>query len=1187
MIIIFNTTTLAIEYPDMDSALSKTLDVLNYVFTSVFVVETAIKMVGYGIKGYFNDTWNRFDFVIVMVSVAEIIIVQMSTSNSVGGLSVLRAFRIFRILRLAKRWVTMQRLIKVIGTSLSDLGNITFLLGVFVFTFAVLGKQFFQETYTLETFPNGIPRWNFSDFEHSFLLVFRIMCGEWVEPLWETLEGDMGYMPVLYYLPYVAIVNFIILNLFVALLINSFDDETSMPPNENALDVDDDEHSLVLPSTEKNTFEARSTQLKSQMSPPISDSSSTVAASEPKDLFNETLHASKCFEFRLTRPTGIPSRTFGDSAFAVNSSPIQQEDDLLPTNSFSTFVGRSSSYIAAKKETIGQTFDDERIGLNKGTYASSQPRSSLALSLRRGGAQIIEHRLFEPIILTLILASSVALALEDIHLRDRPNLAEALDYLNVFFAAIFVYEFLVKCLGIGVFAYFKSGWNAFDFLLVVTSCIALIETGSEASSSLIGLRTLRALRPLRAVSRWEGMKVVVDALFRSIPGIANVLLVCVLVWLIFAIMGVQFFGGKFWKCTLDGQTLPAEVVYDKTACIAGAGLNYVWENPNINFDNIGYALLALFQVATFEGWMEVIHDAVDISGPDLQPSFESSFESYYFFVLFIIIGSFFILNLFVGVIIDNFSALKVEYESEGLVGGLFLTTKQRKHFKDLSKLVKKLPPPAAPIPETFWRLKFFNLTNSEAFEKFMLTVILCNLVTLCVDHWNEAQVFVDFSLYANICFTIIYFFEVVVKLIGLSTWYFKSNWNIFDFLVVIVSIVGIVLELQLNRSVGSETSGFVGIIKTMKVLRVGKLFRHSSKFEGIRILLGTIVLSLPSLMNIGMLLLVVVFIFAIIGMALFKNLMHNGAITQTNNFETFSNALLVLFRLNTSAGWNDIVAACSLEPSGSPDSCVNEFFGENYGNCGSRGAAQAFFACYTLVSFLIIVNMYVAVILENLEEANHDQSPLLHADGFEDFYKMWLRIDQESTRYIPAARLVELLEGIKGKLGFDSGYFAAHPRVLKGLAIPIHNIPSKQTNIGTEINEKWTSAPNMPVTREFATAQDFSEFDLNKSQDGSIQLVEFGVSYSEEEFVSCVEVIYALVKHSMLTMIEHTGTTNEHNLPQKLDDAIMSRFVKLFPPSKEKSKYEKKGEVQKIGKTMNDVARFLPKPSIRLGDAGF
>ncbi len=105
--------------------------------------------------------------------------------------------------------------------------------------------------------------------------------------------------------------------------------------------------------------------------------------------------------------------------------------------------------------------------------------------------------------------------------------------------------------------------------------------------------------------------------------------------------------------------------------------NGLWLNSVVNFDNVGMGLLALFQVATFEGWLDITSAAADQRGIGKQPAFEHSFQSYVFFIIFIIFGSLLSLNLFVGVIIDSFNRLKSKFEAEGKEGGLFMTDSQR------------------------------------------------------------------------------------------------------------------------------------------------------------------------------------------------------------------------------------------------------------------------------------------------------------------------------------------------------------------------------------------------------------------------------------------------------------------------------------------------------------------------------
>ena len=101
------------------------------------------------------------------------------------------------------------------------------------------------------------------------------------------------------------------------------------------------------------------------------------------------------------------------------------------------------------------------------------------------------------------------------------------------------------------------------------------------------------------------LQVTVNALFSSIPGIGNVLLVCLVFWLIFSILGVQLFAGKFYKCVdSEGNRLSASEVYDKAACISSNG-TYTWINSNINFDNVANGFLALFQMVGFHYFITI------------------------------------------------------------------------------------------------------------------------------------------------------------------------------------------------------------------------------------------------------------------------------------------------------------------------------------------------------------------------------------------------------------------------------------------------------------------------------------------------------------------------------------------------------------------------------------------------------
>ena len=154
----------------------------------------------------------------------------------------------------------------------------------------------------------------------------------------------------------------------------------------------------------------------------------------------------------------------------------------------------------------------------------------------------------------------------------------------------------------------------------------------------------------------NSLKTVVNSLIYSIPAIFNVFIVCMIFWLIFSIIGVTLFKGLFYKCVSSSTGVKDTTVKNKAECLAKIGVQ--WQNSKINFDNVAAGFLALFQVATFQGWIEIMQDAVDITNIDEQPSARSSEWVYIYFIGFILIGSHFILRLIIAVIIDNFNLLK-------------------------------------------------------------------------------------------------------------------------------------------------------------------------------------------------------------------------------------------------------------------------------------------------------------------------------------------------------------------------------------------------------------------------------------------------------------------------------------------------------------------------------------------------
>jgi len=307
-------------------------------------------------------------------------------------------------------------------------------------------------------------------------------------------------------------------------------------------------------------------------------------------------------------------------------------------------------------------------------------------------------KIFEGIIMALIGISSVTLVIDNPLANPEDSSIIFIGYLDNCFTILFTLEAAIKIVALGFIfnntalrklnmsPYIRDPWNILDFIVVCASLVDFIVTiqtkqgpgdqgdGAHAGESgvasslqsLKALRALRAFRPLRMISRNKGMKLIVNALMSSLPSMTNVTIVCLLFLLIFAILGVNFFKGKFQRCS-EGDY---PEIKTKKDCLDSGG---AWVNKVETFDDVLHGSRTLLEMMTTEGWVDVMHDGLDGVAPDEQPRRDHQIFLVIYFVAFMIFGSQFILNLFVGVIMDNFNKIKEKEE----MGSLFVTDDQR------------------------------------------------------------------------------------------------------------------------------------------------------------------------------------------------------------------------------------------------------------------------------------------------------------------------------------------------------------------------------------------------------------------------------------------------------------------------------------------------------------------------------
>jgi len=483
----------------------------------------------------------------------------------------------------------------------------------------------------------------------------------------------------------------------------------------------------------------------------------------------------------------------------------------------------------------------------------------------------VEDNYFEAFIIGLIAMSSVVLAIDHPGIKEGTDMYQQLYFINLVFIALFTVEMLIKIFAYGFLGYIGDGWNQLDFTVVVSSLLSLAIPEAQL------LRALRVLRPLRIMSVNEGMRVIVDAITKSRVAIFNVLVVCMLFWLIFAIMGVSFFSGKYQVCSVDiGEGI------DLKNCTLSGGVESTLSQ---NFDNTLNGLLTVFEISALEIWPDIMFAGIDATAQGHSPQRGKQPWMAAWFMLLVFCSSLFLVNLFVGVVVDNFK--RTSEEADGTV---YLTPSQRRWLSTQRAVFQEVPEYIMKPPENPLRAQVFSFVETKAFSNFIFVMIILNVAVMASAHYGMSSDFEQMLENLNILFTVVFLIEAILKITGLGWSYFKNNWNCFDFGLVGISLVTLMMKSGGNLSI-------------FRIFRVFRVLRLIKSLKGLSSLLNTLMLSLPSIANVGSLLALLHFVYAILGMEFFYtvdgSMGHEQYINSHTRFTNFGWAMLTLFRALT------------------------------------------------------------------------------------------------------------------------------------------------------------------------------------------------------------------------------------------------------------------------------------------------
>ncbi|XP_042277703.1 calcium channel, voltage-dependent, N type, alpha 1B subunit, a isoform X10 [Thunnus maccoyii] len=625
--------------------------------------------------------------------------------------------------------------------------------------------------------------------------------------------------------------------------------------------------------------------------------------------------------------------------------------------------------------------------------------------VRRLCHYIVTMRYFEMSILVVIAMSSIALAAEDPVWTNAPR-NNVLKYLDYAFTGVFTFEMVIKMVDLGLLlhpgSYFRDLWNILDFIVVSGALVAFAFSGTKGKdiSTIKSLRVLRVLRPLKTIKRLPKLKAVFDCVVNSLKNVLNILIVYILFMFIFAVIAVQLFKGKFFYCTDESKGLEKDckgqfLDYDKEEV---AAMPREWKKYEFHYDNVLWAFLTLFTVSTGEGWPTVLKHSVDATFEDQGPSPGYRIEMSIFYVVYFVVFPFFFVNIFVALIIITFQEQGDKALSECSL------EKNERACIDFAINAKPLTRYMPENTQSF-QYRMWKFVVSAPFEYSIMIMIALNTVVLMMKFHGAPEFYEAMLKNLNIVFTTLFSLECILKIIAFGPLnYLKDAWNVFDFVTVLGSITDI-LVTEIN------TTDRLLNLSFLRLFRAARLIKLLRQGYTIRILLWTFVQSFKALPYVCLLIAMLFFIYAIIGMQVFGNidLNEDTAINHHNNFRTFLQALMLLFRSATGEAWHEIMLSClSHRP-------CDERSGTHGKECGSDFAYFYFVSFIFLCSFLML-NLFVAVIMDNFEYLTRDSS-ILGPHHLDEFIRVWAEYDPAACGRIKYLDMYQMLLHMSPPLG--------------------------------------------------------------------------------------------------------------------------------------------------------------------------
>jgi hypothetical protein len=985
-----NTFFLLVEYEGMGSTLTDVLSVTEYLFGGLFLAEMLARIAAMrGLRNYLRSTERVFDAVVVVCTSVNMLLSNVSTTTN-SGLHSVSSLRTLRVGRLMMKYEGTRKLIESILKSSRGVVDVVVFMLLFQVVNSIIGMQLFGGGRLRNE--DETPRWNFDTFGRSFLTLLQVITGDqWSSIAYDAVNAsDPHWFMVPFLVINFVVGQYVLLNLFIAVILENFS------------------------ISEEEAYQLQLAQI--------------IAVPKELDIYEKI------------EEVGV--RAFGELEQLDNVSNVKLrmflglDDHHAASQQHHTDGNLASATDASATGTSAARY--RHPATSKSSWISRLPfGDELADRWVDGCTRVATNAWFSRLVQLMILSSCICLVLDDPHphMSDNPPSAEftrALKVVNRVVLAVLVLEFVVKVgssgfglayLRVAIFhkdeqlgyvprqAYMEDKWNQLDLaLLIITVADEVVTVVSPSVSIARVFRAGRVLRPLRMLNKNREMKLILGAVAQSLPQVGNVLAVCLIVYIIFSVVGRSLFAGKFYSCNDTSVALESEcigffpVTPDGALALQEAAskgvpggailVPRVWANARFSFDNVGAGFLTLLEMTSLK-WIDKTFAAMDIAGKGKQPVENHSTEFAAFFVLYVYMGSLFVVRLFVGVLVEQFQRNN----------GTEMLTESQKSWVDLEKFILLLKPlKRIPRPRAKWQARVYDLCLHPYFTAGVSVAILLNVVLLLVSPSSKSESSVSFTV-IEILFLTVFSLEAGLKCVGLRQHYLLRPNGAFEVLILSGSLVAYFFA-----------TGYHAIIQAGRVFRMLRVLRFVNLNRGVYTVFQTF---RASLRPIGQIFFLMFLIFATVARQFFGGVRFGSSMNRFSNFRSFGSSVVLLFQIMSGDDWHLTMTDCMADKP----FCVEltDTDGTSYSDCGSSASAAFFFVTYVVMVVFVFLNLFIAVILENFRSCYlKDDVCAISLRDFEAYREVFMRYDTHGNGVFPLWQLPSFLAELPPSLRIAS-----------------------------------------------------------------------------------------------------------------------------------------------------------------------